>query len=140
MQKNSKATTHDEAVTLQELAHYANERFRAGRGAEFIVHKRGHQLRLLMIPTPLFSDTARLGLAIACEGEGTHVWDGQRPLHPFSLVRDGFQLPMATEVATLVAAIFPFRVRRKLTGPVQDQQTTGQKPKTKKARKKHGNK
>ena len=97
-----------------EVMTYVMNKFAQGKGAELVLHRRGQRKRLLLIPSPVFSESAERGLAIALEDEGFHFWNGLNPLNGFDLCASGFSLNVADAIAVLVRDLFPYRLRRKL--------------------------
>ncbi len=102
-------------IVTPEVLDYVRERFRLGLAAEVRLTKNGEPRRLLLIPSTLYSEDQRRGLAIACEGEGCCIWEGINPLNIFELLCAGYSVPVASAVETLVRELFP--VRRRIKRP-----------------------
>ena len=110
---------------IVEVAEYVKARFASGRGADLRMECVRGIKRLLLIPSPLYSENSQeIHLAIVLEDYGCYIWDRKNPIDVFNLVIAGFSLKVAELVALLIGTLFPYRIRRK---PVlMDQQQPGQ--------------
>jgi hypothetical protein len=100
-----------------DITSFARQRLAQGMGVELRIVRRTASLRLLLLPSALYSLDAQRSLAITCEEYGLYVWDGLNPLDVFDLVTAGFPLSIAEAVAELIGEILPVRFRRKLNSP-----------------------
>lgn len=103
-------------MRLLTAAEYVRGQFNKGLGSELTVrHARKGLLRVLLVPSILYSEQRPGVIAIACESYGLFLWNGLNPLDAFDLVMAGFPSMIADAVSALMREVFPYRVRRRPT-------------------------